>query len=272
MDRILEWLGGTNGVEETILVGVLVFARVAPVTMLAPWLAMRATPVVIRVTLGLALTVTLAPIATESAIVPDQRLAVFVLTLREALIGSVFAVVTALPFHALDWAGRLVDTYRGANLAEIIAPPTGERTSPLGDLKLMMGIAIFVVLGGHGMAIGAFATTLSTVPIGQMSAANNPAMIWGAVELVGAAIALSAAIAAPAAVAIVLVEVGLGLVARTAPQVPVFFAGMPLRAATGLGATLLALSLLVGGLPSVFRNAVDQASELVSTAGGGPSP
>ena len=48
---------------------------------------------------------------------------------------------------------------------------------------------------------------------------------------------------------------------------PVFFAGMPLRAALGLAAVLLALSVIVGELPAAFRDAVDLASRLIAPLG-----
>ena len=60
----------------------------------------------------------------------------------------------------------------------------------------------------------------------------------GSLRLVADALAFATALTAPAAVAIVVVEVALGLVARATPQIPVFFARMPLRAAVGLGAVL----------------------------------
>jgi flagellar biosynthesis protein FliR len=64
-------------------------------------------------------------------------------------------------------------------------------------------------------------------------------------------------------VAVVLVEATLGLMGRAAPALPVFFAGMPLRAAAGLGATLLALAVWLDELPGLFRRALELAADLV---------
>jgi len=247
--------------EAWIALGTLVAARVGPLTILLPWLALRSAPALLRAALVLALTLAVAPM-TAAAIetLPTSGLALGLLALREALIGTIFALSAALPFFALDWSGQLVDTWRGASLAEVIAPPTGERTSPVGDLLLLGGIALFLALGGHRFALMAFAEGLVAVPVGSLTLGDD---VLGAVletmHLAGAALAFAAAIAAPAAVAIVLVEVGLGLIARSAPQVPVFFAGMPLRAATGLFAVLLAAALVVDELPAVFEGATRAA-------------
>lgn len=262
---LIDALGGTEAVSRAMRVGVLVAARLAPVAVLAPWLAMRATPPWARAAITLTLTVALAPPAIASAASPpDDALAVTALVAHEALRGAVFAIASALPLYALDWAGRLVDTWRGASLAEVMAPPTGERTSPLGDLYLLMGVAIFAALGGHRLALGAFADALQQAPVGTVVPADalGPAA-FGVARVVADALAFATALAAPAAVALVAVEVALGLVARVAPQVPVFFAGMPLRAAVGLAAALVALSVVVGGLPSAFRGAVAAAAALL---------
>ncbi len=266
MDDFLELMG--SDADTMLSVGALVAARVAPLTVFAPWLTLRRTPPIVRATLILALTVVLTPLALETVdhdAIQTESAGVFAAwVLREAIVGTLFAIATALPLHALDWSGRLVDTWRGASLAEVIAPPTGERTSPLGDLYLLMGIALFLTLGGHRVAFAAFADGLVVAPVGSVDlAAGATTIAFGAARLSGSALALSMSVAAPAAVAIVVVESALGLIARSAPQVPVFFAGMPLRAATGLGAALAGLALLVGQLPEVFDVAVNVARDWI---------
>ncbi len=269
MERLIEWLGGADAVQSSLMIGALVAARVAPLTVIAPWIGLRAAPAQLRTGVIVALTLAFAPLAALSEVaLPTSPLGMTVAITREALIGAVFAIATALPFHAIDWAGRLVDTWRGASLAEVIAPPTGERTSPLGDLQLMLGVAIFLTTGGHRAAFGAFAEGLLIAPVGSLVAPDLASVALGAASLCAAALALAISLAAPAAAAIVLVELSLGLVARSAPQVPVFFAGMPLRAATGIFAVLLALSLVVARLPDAFRDGLRVASEFLRAFGG----
>lgn len=267
MDELLAWLGGEAQIARTIAVGALVGARVMPLAILAPWLGLRGAPVMVRTVVALALTVALVPIALPvAAEVPAAPLTIAAWMAREALVGATFAIATALPLHALDWAGRLVDTWRGASMSEVIAPPTGERTSPIGDLQLMMGVAVFLALGGHRLAIGAFAEGLQVVPIGavQVDQQTLAGVAFGALRLFAVALAFGVAVAAPAAAAIVLGEVALGLVARATPQVPVFFAGMPIRAMLGIAAVLLALSIVAGELAPAFRDAIESASRLIA--------
>lgn len=258
------WLGGDAAIEHKLSVGVLVGARIAPLAWLAPWLAMRATPAVVRGALTLALTVALGPLALATA--PERvpsGVVLLALAAREIVLGTVFAVACAVPLYALDWAGRLVDTWRGAS-------PLGgrEQTAPLGTLYVLLGVALFAGLGGYRLAFGAFAQGLLAAPVGDPALGGSVAAVaLGVGRLVASALGFAVALAAPAGVAIVVVETALGLLGRAAPQMPVFFAGMPLRAAVGLGAALLALSAVAGELPEAFRHAIDVASALIRALG-----
>jgi flagellar biosynthetic protein FliR len=76
---------------------------------------------------------------------------------------------------------------------------------------------------------------------------------------VAAALSLTVAVAAPAALGLVLMELTLGLLGRTAQQIPLHFAGMPLRAALGLVGLLLTLGVLVPHLPELFASGIREA-------------
>src|SRR5688500_13100937 len=112
---------GALSVETYLSVALLVAARIAPLTLIVPWIALPSSPFALRAVLLVALTFALAPIAGATALAPDG-LAFAVALVREALIGAVFAVATAIPLFALDHAGRIIDAMRGASQAESISP------------------------------------------------------------------------------------------------------------------------------------------------------
>jgi flagellar biosynthesis protein FliR len=71
---------------------------------------------------------------------------------------------------------------------------------------------------------------------------------------------VTVSVGAPAALALALMELTMGLMGRTAPQLPLHFAGMPLRAAVGLVGLLLTVSVLVPLLPDLFMSGVAEGS------------
>ena len=141
---------------------------------------------------------------------------------------------------------------------------TAEPSPPLGDLHLLLGSVLFLALGGHRLVIAALGEGLVDLPPGAAIApAGLLALALGAARIVTHALTLAAAFAAPAAVALLALEVLLGIAGRAAPSMPVHVAAMPLRAAAGLAAVLLGLSVLVPHLPPVLRRGVESAGGLV---------
>jgi flagellar biosynthetic protein FliR len=251
-------------IEALVRAGALVAARVAPLTVMAPFFALREAPPSLRVATVVLLTGALGGFAVGQ--VDAASLASLWLPAamaREAMVGLTFALAAAIPFYALDFGGRFVDALRGASMADVLAPPTGERTTPLGQLHLFLGVALFASLGGPRLLLEVFARTLALVPIGAPADFGRASFAFGVARLGAASLGFGLAFAAPAALCVVMVEAGLGLLGRTAPGIPVFFAGMPLRAAAGIGGVLLGLSTVIDRLPAIFRASLEAAQQLV---------
>jgi type III secretory pathway component EscT len=266
--HLLEALNGLH-LDRLLTALALVAARLAPITVAAPWLALRDVAASVRAAVVLLLTAAFAPIALAHAAPSSAAgLDLALSMLREAMVGLVFAFATAVPFYALDAGGRLVDVYRGASMAEVIAPPTGERTSPLGDAHLLLGVTLFTTLGGHRLALELLARSFEVIPLGAAVDFGRTGFALGAARLFAYGMAFGLGVAAPAALCIVLVEITLGLLGRAAPGVPVFFAGMPLRAAVGIVGVLLGLGALLERLPAVFRASLEAAGALVARLSG----
>ncbi len=175
-----------------------------------------------------------------------------------------FALVVSVPLYAADHAGRVVDQLRGGGQAEITTP-SGERTSLLGGALGLFAVALFAASGGHRVVTMALATALRASPPGLGSSAIEwSGLAIESAELVVLVLPLGLSIAAPAIVALVAADVGLAVVARTAPQLPVYFAGMPLRAWLGIAAVLLALAWITPELTASLAVFLEAARELVS--------
>jgi type III secretion protein SpaR/YscT/HrcT len=228
-------------------------ARTLPVAWMVPAFGGPNAPSAVRVGLGLGLAVLCLPRLAGQ--IPDAGPALWVLLLaREAAVGITLGFVASLIFRAAEGAGRLTDIFRGANLAEVISPVSGGRTSPLGELTALLAIVIFLELGGLGHLALALGRSYDAVPI---AASATPAQLGrvATLVLVASAQMLEAAVglAAPALVALLLADLALGMIGRAAPQIPLYFVGMPLKALLGVGAALIGLATLDTALVAGFR-------------------
>lgn len=228
-------------------------ARTVPVAWMVPAFGGASAPALTRVGLGLGLAVLCLPRLAGQ--LPEAGPLLWTLLLaREAAVGVTLGFVASLVFRAAEGAGRLTDILRGANLAEVISPISGARTSPLGQLTALLAVVIFLELGGLGHLAAALGRSYDAVPL---AATVTPAQLGRVATLVVAASAqmLEAAVglAAPVLVSLLLADLVLGLVGRAAPQLPLYFVGLPARALLGVGALLVALATLDTALVSGFR-------------------
>jgi type III secretory pathway component EscT len=254
MERLYALLALDASPTRALAVGALLAIRFAPLTIVAPMFAVRGVPAIVRTAILLALVLGLLPVALSVApALPDDALAIVMLGLRELVLGAMFALIVSVPFFAVDHGGRVVDQLRGGGQAEITLP-SGERTSLLGGALGLFAVALFAASGGHRVLTLALAEGLRESPPGLVSYATDwPSMLVETARLLLLALPLGLSIAAPAIVALVAADVGLAVIARTAPQLPVYFAGMPLRAWLGIAAILLAMAWIVPELMRAFQ-------------------
>ncbi len=251
--------------ERLATVMVLVLARTLPLAFIAPWLGWRGTAAFLRVSVAVVLAVALLPLADASApdALPEPGLALGLAALTEGLIGAGFAIAVSAPLYAMGWTGELIDRWRGSPPDSTAQNPDG--SSPLGTLHLAASVTAFVLLGGHRLALTAFAQGLVHVPPGaRASAANLGDFGLGIARVVGNALSLMIAFVAPAAIAFLVVEIMLGLWGRVAPTLRVWMEAMPLRAALGVAVALGSLSALLPRLGPVFQTGIESATDLLN--------
>lgn len=243
---------------------VLLLARTMPLAFLAPWLGSAWAGRALRATVALVLALGLTPLALPGAPeLPSAWSSLALSIVREALVGVTFAVAASLPLYALGWTGELLDRWRGFPLdATSAASPGG--ASPLGALHLLASVVLFVVLGGHRLALAAFTGALVSLPVGGAPDAHDlSAFVLGAARVVTAALELAVAFAAPAVVSFLLLDAVLGLWGRVSPQLQLWMEGMSIRAALGITVALLGLSSLLPRLGPVFVQSIEKAADLL---------
>lgn len=230
-----------------LLAGVLVLSRVSPLIVLTPFLGGPTLSAAVRTVAALAVAAAVFPAAFDDPLENIDAGVFLVLMLKEAVVGTCLGILAAVAFHTLSMAGQLIDQARGATMSQLQNPQTGDEQSPLASLHLQLGIVLFLMVGGHRAFLAAVAGSYEVIPLAELplSPLGLQAMALLSSRLVGAAIAAALMLAAPAVLAIMMSDLALGLVGRTAPQLGTYFMAMPLRAALGLAMVLLALSFVV---------------------------
>jgi flagellar biosynthetic protein FliR len=230
----------------------LVLARVGAAAMLLPGIGEAELPMTIRAGFALVLTVLLLPVL-QPGLPPEPGapLALLAMVAAEIATGLFLGWLARLPMLALPLAGQIVASLLG--LANVLQPdPTlGPQTTALSRLFGLAAPAVILASGLYALPLAALAGSYRLIPAGDLLPAADTAR--STVAAVADFFALGVRLAAPFIAASIVWQVGLGLVARLVPQLPVYFAAMPGQILGGL----LLLALLVAGLLAAWQAHLD---------------
>jgi flagellar biosynthetic protein FliR len=238
-------------------VALLLCARMLPLAWTATRAGLRGVPA-----LPLALTLVLASClypsaAVAAATLPSSPLALLALSLRELLIGLVYAFALVLPLAALSWAGRLSGRFAAAPGA----------ADALGNLQAWLGLAAFFALSGQRVVLRVLAHGVTTRPLGRLSAlAGTGALALDSVRLFADAFAAALLLALPVSAALLLAELGLALSARAASASFAHPVLLSARAALLLLVLCIAMLLLGALLPEFFRHGLSGAARALGAS------
>ena len=226
---------------DALYFGMLLAGRVLPVVFLVPAFGGRRLPTPAKLGLVACVVIAVYPQAGFAGQVP-AGFAFFGLLLKELAVGVVLALAGSCLFEGMRMGGQLIDNLRGSAGAHTYVPHSDERTSPVGDLHLLLCMLVFFAAGGPALFLRALQLSLVSLPVCILPEADQCAQAADLALAVSAqAIRMGVSIAFPAMVALLAADMLLGFMNRTAPQIQVFFLGMPLRAVVGVMAVILTL-------------------------------
>lgn len=236
----------------------LVLVRISGLVMVAPVLGGPELPAQVRVLLAVSLTLLVAPLQSPEAVrVPETLLGLLLVAAGELVVGLALGVGVIALLSGLQLAGQMVGQASGLSLAELFNP-TFETSVPIfSQLWYMVGVAVFVLVGGHRLVVAGLLETLAVIPPGSMSLA----LAWDelAGRLLSQSLSLGIRAAAPCIVAVTLSTLVLGLVSRTLPQLDLLVMGFGLNAM----ATLLVLAASLAGTVWLLEAELEPTIETV---------
>lgn len=229
---------------------VLATVRLTALLLLTPVLGGTSVPAQARIVMLLSLTA--AMLAAMPAMKPppmgDGFGTLWQWSITELLIGTAMAFGLHCAFGAFSVAGKMLDLQIGFSVGAIFDPVTRAASPLLGTLLTSLGAVIFYAMEGHHLLVRMVAYSFEKVPMGSV-------LPWRAakpfVDQFGAMFVLGLTLAAPVVVALFLVDVGLGIVSRTMPQMNVFLISLIVKIMVGL----LIFAVSLQGMAEVMRRA-----------------
>jgi len=219
--------------QTAILVFGLVLARVSGLIVTAPVLGGRQAPAQTRIGLAVALSLIFVPLQLQTnPVIPADLIAYGVLAGRELLIGLAVGLAVAVVFHGATMGSQLIGIQIGFGLGGVLNPASGQESTILDNFYTVLATVIFLTANGHHAVLAALGHTFQVAPVGGGAAPNiDPVQVMAMIQSV---FVVALRIAMPAIAALLLADVGLGLVGRVAPQMQIIIVGAPVKIAVGL--------------------------------------
>jgi flagellar biosynthetic protein FliR len=225
----------------------LVLARVSPLFIFAPMFSSRMVPARAKGLLAVGLSVGLLGVVKTGPITLDV-LGYGGLIVKELIVGLAFAFALGAMFAAMQAAGALLDTLIGFSFGAMVDPVTGTQSTVLSQMYALVGVAIFIAIGGDGWVIKGLSRTYEAVPLTDAPAIGS--MVEGAQTAFSGIFVAAFMIGAPVLIALIIVDAAFGVVSRVVPQMNIFAVGFPAKMIIGLilvGASLPFVADFMGG-------------------------
>jgi len=229
----------------------LLSLRLGTVLMMTPVLAAASVPARVRVLLVLGLSAALSLGLPSVTTVHTEFLvkhpgALIQAGFTELALGATLGLGIILAFSAFTMAGRLLDIQVGFGMGQTLDPLSNARAPIITTAFNQIALLVFFLVNGHHALLRGLAFSLERFPLGQpwpIETAVGPIL-----KQVTGVFGLSFLLAAPVVFCILMVEMGLGVLARNMPQINMLVLGIPVKIVVGL----LTLSVWFTGIGPVM--------------------
>ncbi len=226
------------------------FLRIDAAVMAAPLFGSNLVPGRVRILLGLAIALVVVPMLPKAPPVELLSIAGLLLSINEILIGVCLGWLLQWVFDAAVIAGQTIAMGMGLGFATMVDPLRGVAVPVLSQFLLLMCWLLFLSMNGHLAFFELVRASFDIWPVGGR--ALSPEALQEVIQ--GSAVIFDAGlrIALPAVLALLLVQLGMGVVSRTAPALNLFAVGFPLALMIGFIVIAEALPTLLPVLESVL--------------------
>jgi len=226
---------------------VLITARVGGLMLTAPGWSGTTLPRLVRTALTVVISVLLLPLAPPAAL-SGEVLDLPLPFLSELAIGIVIGLAGAVIMQSLSIAGEVISMQMGLSIAPALAPLPELQVSGIAPLSTLLGVTLYLSLGGHLMLLHGLADSLRVLPPGGTVAFSGGQPL--VVALAGQMFACAVSAAAPVMVALLVTNVAIAILGRAVPQLNAMMVSFPLS--VGVGLFMFAVSLPI--VASVVTN------------------
>lgn len=235
--------------------------RILGLLMVAPMFGHRAVPARVKIGLGIFIALIVGPTLPP---MPDVGLGSWqglLILVQQLLIGLAIGTLMRVIFAAVEAAGEIVGLQMGLGFAAFYDPSSAGQTLVLGRFFSMLTVLLFLAVNAHLLLLGVLVESFQTLPI-----TPQPLSSAGFFKVAGfgtTVFAVALQLALPLIAILLMTNLALGILTRSAPQLNIFAIGFPITLGVGLIALDLSLPYFSVQVEHLFRHGFQTANEVL---------
>lgn len=185
------------------------------------------------------------------------------MAVREAVIGALMGMLGRIFFFVFQIAGELASLAMGLSSAQIFNPTLGGQSTAIEQFHVAFATLFYLAVNGHHLLLAGLVDSFRLVPLTSellhTSEFKNMSLIIS--EIVSIGLRLSA----PVMISILVVNVVLGIVGKTVPQMNVLVTSFPINILIGFTILILTLPLMMDQVGDLLELTTTEMFRLVKT-------
>lgn len=235
---------------EALPIFLLIFCRVTAFFVVTPIFNHSTVPAIFKIGLGFFISLLVFSMhGSSQAMIIDMQYVLLIV--REVLIGIMMGFVVYIFFVTMQTAGGIIDMQIGFSMANIVDPVSGVTVPLLGNFKYLLMLLMFLMMNGHHYLLIGLMDSYLYMPIENQwfSRMADGSLAQFMTDAIISSLVIGVQVALPLLAAMFITDVGLGFLAKTAPQFNVFVIGFPIKIMLGV----FLLFLLMPGMAYIFE-------------------
>lgn len=240
-------------VNNAISSGIPIFARVAGLMRTTPFLQRTEIPMIVKVGFTIIFTVILSMLLKPEAM-PSNVSMVYAIVVNY-LCGAIIGFIVNCIVKAIEAGGDMINMQQGVSSATIMDPTTSSQISIVGRIFSLLGLIIFLEIGGAYWTFNAFMRTFEIFPIYSYAIPMDEIInMTYLVKITSNVLYIGLQIAAPVLIATLGQDIILGIISKTAPQVNVFQMSFLFKPCLGSAILIAVLPQMFGVICDYFES------------------
>ena len=232
-------------VNNIITAGIPVFARVAGLMRTTPFLQRSEIPMIAKVGFSLIFTIILSMLLRPDP--PSGEVSMVYSIIINYLCGALIGFIVNCIVKVVESGGDMINMQMGVSSATIMDPTTSAQVSIMGRIFGLLGILIFLYIGGAYWTFNALIRSFDIFPVYSVfvpidEIINMPYLV----KITSNVLYIGLQIAGPILIATLGQDIILGIISKTAPQVNVFQMSFLFKPCLGA-------AILIIVMPSIFN-------------------